>query len=308
MSIDQTFQQTGSNDGSNDPTTAYTRPQVPAGYVPQQQAMPGYAPSYGPPPAPPMPPLPAAPKSRRTGLIAAIIGIVVVLLGGGLAAFFVFANRTVDPDTVAKEIVRVTEQNEKATPTGIQCPSDVPFETGRVFTCTATLFAHPVTYTITQHDDKGAVTINYIRPVLDETKVAKAVVDTTKKQLGIEPQNVQCPSDVATKQGGAFTCTATLDGQAITYQLNQTDDKGGLTIEHDRVLLVKDVDEQLAAALTKEVGEQIVAACGKDGQTVIVNAPGAPISCGAANAANPDRNAHVTAKVDKDGNITYTLQ
>ena len=199
--------------------------------------------------------------------------------------------------------MRVTEQNEKVAPTGIQCPSDVPFEAGRTFTCTATLMGKPISYTITQNDDKGAVTINYRRPVLDPASLQKEVVRVTVNEVAVEPTAVQCPSDVKFEKGATFTCSATLQGQPLTYRITQTDGEGGLNIAHDRVLSVNEVSDQLTAQLTRDVGEEVVAVCGTDGQTVIVNAPGTPINCGAANAANPDRNAPVTVQVDGNGTL-----
>ncbi|MDN5861186.1 MAG: DUF4333 domain-containing protein [Pseudonocardia sp.] len=234
---------------------------------------------------------------------------VVVLLGlVGAGAWIFLSPSYVDPETVAKEITRITEQNDKETPTGIQCPSDVPFETGATFTCTATLLGKPVTYTITQNDDKGAVTINYLRPVLDPAAVAKEIVRVTVNEVAVEPTDVQCPSEVKFEQGATFTCSASLQGQPLTYSITQTDGDGGLNIAHDRVLSATEVSDELAAQLTRDIGEQIVAACGADGQTVIVNAPGEPIRCGAANAANPDRNAPVIVNVDQNGTLSYQIQ
>jgi hypothetical protein len=257
---------------------------------------------YGPPQQP-------APRGRRTGvIIAAIAAVVVLLVGLAAGAFFLLAKRSVDPDTVAKEIVRVTQENDKAVPTDVRCPDDVPFETGRTFTCTGTLLGKQITYTITQKDDQGAVTINYQRPVLDPVGLQKEIVRVTVSEVAVEPTGVQCPSDVRFEKGATFTCSATLQGQPLNYTITQTDGEGGLNIAHDRVLTAKEVSDELAAALSKDVGEDIAAVCGSDGQTVLVNVPGTPIRCGAANAANPDRNAPVSVTVDQNGTLSYQVQ
>jgi hypothetical protein len=307
MSIDRAIP------GSTDPTVAHRQPP----FVPTQNQYeppaglghPAGIPGYGPPPGmPPHMPAPTGGGGRRTGMIIAIVAAVIVVLGGiGAGLFVLLGPSYVDPETVSKEIVRITEQNDKVTPTGIQCPDDVPFETGRTFTCTATLMNKPVTYTITQNDDKGAVTINYRRPVLDPASVQKEVVRITVNEVSVEPPGVQCPSDVKFEKGNTFTCSATLQGQPLTYTITQTDGEGGLNIAHDRVLSVKEVSDELAAQLTRDVGEKVVAVCGTDGQTVIVNTPGTAINCGAANAANPDRNAPVTVQIDKDGTLSYQV-
>lgn len=299
--------------GSTDPNLAQWQQTAPFAPAPNPYEPPaglGGMPGYGPPTSmPPQPPAPVGGGGRRGGVIVAVIAAVVVVLGLlGAGAWFLLSNRTVDPDTVAKEISRVTEANEKMTPTDIRCPDDVPFEKGRTFTCTGTLLDKQLTYTITQNDDKGAVTINYQRPVLDPVALQKEIVRVTVSEVAVEPTGVQCPSDIRFAKGATFTCSATLQGQPLNYTITQTDGQGGLNIAHDRVLSAKEVGDQLTATLTRDVGEDVVAVCGTDGQTVIVNAPGQPIRCGAANAANPDRNAPVTVTVDQNGTLSYEVQ
>jgi hypothetical protein len=296
--------------GSTDPNLAQwqqTAPFAPAPNPYEQPAGLGGVPGYGPPPA--MPPVPAGGGARRGGVIVAVIAAVVVVLGLlGTGAWLLLSHRSVDPDTVAKEITRVTQENDQMSPTDIRCPDDVPFEKGRTFTCTGLLLGKQITYTITQNDDKGAVTINYQRPVLDPAALQKEIVRVTVSEVAVEPTGVQCPSDIRFAKGAVFTCSATLQGQPLTYTITQTDGVGGLNIAHDRVLSAKEVGDQLTATLTRDVGEDVVAVCGTDGQTVIVNAPGQPIRCGAANAANAARNAPVTVTVDQNGTLSYEVQ
>ncbi len=164
-----------------------------------------------------------------------------------------------------------------------------------------------MTYTVKQTSDTGDLTISYTRPYLDTAAIAQQISDITTQQTGVTPAGVQCPDRIPTGKGGTVTCSASLEGQPLTYTVTQTDDQGALNIAYTRVLQVTSVNDQLAAQLTKDVGEQIVAVCGSEGQTVIVNEPGTPISCGAANAANPDRNAPVRVVVDEAGALTYEV-
>ena len=57
--------------------------------------------------------------------------------------------------------------------------------------------------------------------------------------------------------------------------------------------LVAELESSTAGLLSEEVGEEIVVVCGAEERTVLVNAPGTPIACGAANVADPSLVGHV---------------
>ena len=218
------------------PTTPVSTPQFPPP-APQPGAL-----SYG-PPHPPYgmgavppgyPPLPPAPK-RSTGKVVGIVAAVLVLLGGlGAAALFVFGPRTVQPESVQQEIVRITQT-----------------------------------------------------------------------AVGVVPADVMCPAEIRAQAGGTFACTATVDGQPVTYDVRQDDDQGHLTITYDRLLKVDEVQGVIAQQVGKDVDVAVNVECPPAGRTVVVNAPGTPIACTATNADDPSDSAAITVPVAADGTPSY---
>jgi uncharacterized protein DUF4333 len=218
------------------PTTPVSTPQFPPP-APQPGAL-----SYG-PPHPPYgmgavppgyPPLPPAPK-RSTGKVVGIVVAVLVLLGGlAAAALFVFGPRTVAPESVQSEIVRITQT-----------------------------------------------------------------------AVGVVPADLRCPDEIRAQAGGTFTCTATVDGQPVTYDVRQDDDQGHLTITYDRLLKVDEVEGVIAQQVGKDVDVAVSVECPPPGRTVVVNAPGTPISCTATNADDPSDSAAITVTVAADGTPSY---
>ena len=218
------------------PTTPVSTPQFPPP-APQPGAL-----SYG-PPHPPYgmgavppgyPPLPPAPK-RSTGKVVGIVAAVLVLLGGlGAAALFVLGPRTVQPESVQQEIVRITQT-----------------------------------------------------------------------AVGVVPADVTCPAEIRAQAGGTFACTATVDGQPVTYDVRQDDDQGHLTITYDRLLKVDEVEGVIAAHVGNDVEVPVNVECPPADRTVVVNAPGTPIACTVTNADDPSDSAAITVTVAADGTPSY---
>jgi Domain of unknown function (DUF4333) len=215
-----------------EPTTRITAPQFaqdPAYGAPQP---PAYPQAYG----PAFPPPPPTPK-RSTGKIVGVVAGLVVLLGALAAgALILFGPRTVDPASVQREIVRITQ-------TAVQ----------------------------------------------------------------VAPADVRCPTDITAAAGGIFTCTATVEQQPVTYTVHQDDAEGHLTITYDRLLKLAEVEGVVADQVGKDVDVSVTVSCEPAGKTVVINAPGTPIACTAANASDPTDTAAITVTVAADGTPAYTF-
>lgn len=200
------------------------------GPVPGPQFGPGLPPAF-PPPAPPAPP------RRRTGLVIGLVAVALVLLAGlGAAALFVFGTKTVEPESVQREIVRITQ-------TAVQ----------------------------------------------------------------VAPADVRCPAEIEAQAGGTFACTATVEGQPVTYTVRQDDDQGHLTITYDRIVKVAELEGTLADKVGKDIDIAVTVGCEPTGHTVLVNAPGAPIACTVTNRSDATDSARITATVAADGTPAYTF-
>jgi uncharacterized protein DUF4333 len=225
------------------PTTRITTPPPFAPRGPQYgqpQPQPfgqAYPQSFGPAYPPPFPPAPPAAPRRRTGRIVGLVAAALVLLAGlGVGALFLFGQRTVEPESVQREIVRITQT-----------------------------------------------------------------------AVGVVPTDVRCPADIKAEAGGTFACTATVDGQPVGYTVRQDDDKGHLTITYDRLIKVTQLETTLADQVGKDVDVAVNVTCEPTGRTVLVNAPGTPIACTAANATDPTDSAKINVTVAADGTPAYTF-
>jgi hypothetical protein len=180
--------------------------QAPAYGAPQP---PTYPQAYGAAFPPPFPP-PAPPK-RSTGRIVGIVAGVVVLLGAlGAGALILFGPRTVDPASVQREIVRITQTAVQVAPADVRCPADITAAAGGMFTCTATVEQQPVTYTVHQDDAEGHLTITYDR-LLKLAEVETIVADQVGKDVDLSATVTCEPAGrtvVVNAPGAAIACTA----------------------------------------------------------------------------------------------------
>jgi len=199
------------------PTTQISPPSAPQGPTAPPAygvAQPPFPQSYGPGyPAPftPPPALPAAPR-RRTGKIVGIVAAAVVVVAGlVIGALAMFGPRTVDPQSVQHEIVRITQTAVGVAPTDVQCPNEIAAQAGGTFACTATVDQQPITYNVRQDDAKGHLTITYDRliKVIDlentlATKIGTDVDVTVNVTCGPAGRIV-----VVNAPGTPIACTAT---------------------------------------------------------------------------------------------------
>jgi hypothetical protein len=213
------------------PTTRIpTPPYAPQGPLPQGPAYGSPQPqSFGPAYPPPFPPAPPAAPRRRTGLIVGLVAAALVLLAGlGAGALYLFGQRTVEPESVQREIVRITETAVKVTPADVRCPAEIKAQAGGTFACTATVDGPPVTYNVRQDDDQGNLTINYDR-LIKITELESTVAAQVGKDIDV-PVNVTCePAGrtvlVNSTPNTPIACTATnkgdsTDSAAITVKVS----------------------------------------------------------------------------------------
>ena len=160
------------------------------------------SPTPAPPPAP----------SRRTGRTAGIaVAVLVALVAIGGTALYLFGAKTLEPESVQKEIVRITEEAVQVTPTDVACPEGITAQAGGTFTCTATVDSRPMTYTVHQDNDDGDLTITYDRLVRLDA-VEQSLATTVSSDVEI-PVTVDCgPAGrtvVVNAPGQPIDCTAT---------------------------------------------------------------------------------------------------
>src|SRR5215212_5799859 len=78
---------------------------------------------------------------------------------------------------------------------------------------------------------------------------------------GAGPADVRCPDEIRAEAGATFACTATADGQPVTYDVRQDDDQGHLTINYDRLLKVAEVESVVAQQVGSDVDVDVNVEC-----------------------------------------------
>jgi hypothetical protein len=115
-----------------------------------------------------------------------------------------------DPVAVQQEITESTRTEIGVAPTEVTCPDDVHYDENATFTCTAKLEGQPLTYTVTQTDGLGAVSVAHGR-VLKNAEIAQKIADELTKQVGA-PIVVQCGPEgqtvVVNEPGQQIECRA----------------------------------------------------------------------------------------------------
>ncbi|MGY1688693.1 DUF4333 domain-containing protein [Geodermatophilus sp. SYSU D01105] len=141
---------------------------------------------------------------------------------------------------------------------------------------------------------------------LDTAEVERQIAALTEEQVGVAASDVSCPEDVEAAAGGTFPCTGTLDGQEVSFTVEQTDDEGNVQISGDDTLVVvAAVEESVAQQVGAEAEVQAVATCDAGGRSVLVDPAGTPIPCTVTNATDSTDSADVLATVDEAGAVSY---
>ena len=143
------------------------------------------------------------------------------------------------------------------------------------------------------------------KPLLDETKVQSEIVRITQEATGVAPTDVKCPSDIKLEAGATSTCTATLDGQPVSYTVKQDDDKGNVHIQSSGFVAVDKIEAVLAQRMRERAGVDVTASCA-NGKKVVVGGPGTKVECTVTNTADPSDTLDVTGTVtDNDGSVDF---
>jgi hypothetical protein len=141
---------------------------------------------------------------------------------------------------------------------------------------------------------------------LDMERVEAEVVRITRDQAGISPTDVRCPERVTVETGGTFSCSATLDAQAVSFSVRQDDDQGNVTISGSGFVVLSRVEENLIEQLRQRADFEATADCGPQGRQIVVGGRGTRIDCTIADASNPADTASVVGVVSDDqGTVTF---
>lgn len=106
---------------------------------------------------------------------------------------------------------------------------------------------------------------------LDMTKIERSIREaaSTGEFEGAEVAAVECPEERAYEADDEFTCTATIDGQAIDFVVTQIDGKGGVTYELAEGIVPVQLDEYEAVAVAfvrQNESADATARCGDGGK------------------------------------------
>jgi len=144
---------------------------------------------------------------------------------------------------------------------------------------------------------------------LDTAQAERQIAQATEDQAGVAPTDVSCPADVEARAGATFTCSASLDGQPITFTVMQTDGDGNIRMDSDNTFVdVATVEASLDEQLGQAAGVEVVSTCDTGGHAVLVDGVGAPIPCTVTNAGDASDSVAVTATVDEDGAVSYVVR
>jgi hypothetical protein len=142
---------------------------------------------------------------------------------------------------------------------------------------------------------------------IERSSVESEIVRLTQEQAGVAPTDVRCPDDIEVAAGGTFSCTATLDGQPITYTVKQQDDQGNLYIDSDDFIVVSRAEESVSQHVNQMVPDVEVTADCADGKQILVGGSGTEITCRVTNASDDTDYIDVTGTVAQDGSFTWDV-
>jgi hypothetical protein len=144
--------------------------------------------------------------------------------------------------------------------------------------------------------------------ILDSAEAERLISQATQDQAGIAPTDVSCPSDIEADAGATFNCSASLEGQPISFTVTQTDDDGNVAVASVNTFVdVATVEASLTEQLGEAAGVEVISTCHTGGHSVLVDGVGTPIPCTVANAEDAADSVEVTATMDEAGTVSYEV-
>lgn len=162
---------------------------------------------------------------RRTGLVAALTGLV-LLLGACSFSFSVGGSSpTIDHAKVEQKIKEFLPGTSNLKISSVKCPSGIKQKKGRNFTCSAVLGGNKFTIRVTQTNSSGHVHLERVEAVIDPQKAAQLL-----ESNGFT--GVDCGSSlIVVAPGKTFSCGATSpDGRNGTIPIKVTSRSGDVTV------------------------------------------------------------------------------
>ena len=140
---------------------------------------------------------------------------------------------------------------------------------------------------------------------LDSADAQKQVTDIAQQQLGVTLEGVSCPTDVEVQAGSSFTCTATVDGQDVSFTVTQKDDQGNVEITSDNTYVqVSDVEDQVSQQVQDQTDIAVSTTCDAGGHTVLIDPAGTTLDCTVTNNEDSTDTLDVTATIAEDGTVS----
>lgn len=113
---------------------------------------------------------------------------------------------------------------------------------------------------------------------LNSAEAERLISQATEEQSGVLPTDVSCPTGIEAEAGATFTCSASLEGQPISFTVTQTDDDGNVDVSSDDTFVdVAMVEASLTQQLGNAAGVDVVSICHVNGRSVLVDGVGTPI-------------------------------
>ena len=162
---------------------------------------------------------------RRTGLVAALTGLV-LLLGACSFSFSVGGNSpTIDHEKVEQKIKEFLPGTSNLKITSVGCPSGIKEKKGRNFACSAVIGGNKFTVRVTQTNSSGHVHLERVEAIIDPAKAAQLLESN-------HFTGVDCGSSLMViAPGRTFSCRATSpEGETGTIPIKVTSRSGNVTV------------------------------------------------------------------------------